>query len=199
VLDDVLRKTVEPYAAALRERRLALKVAGIKGQPPFQADEARLVQTFGQLLSNAIKFTPDGGHLEIAARTIPNEIGKPARLEVVFADSGVGLDASQLELIFEKFYRVGSASQHSTGKTKFMGAGPGLGLSIARGVIERHGGRVWAESPGYNPEKLPGSRFHVELPLKPPAFATSRPAGGASPGARKDRKAVPPPSPLVGT
>jgi hypothetical protein len=68
-------------------------------------------------------------------------------------------------MIFEKFYRVGSADLHSTGTTKFKGAGPGLGLPIAKGVIEGHKGRIWVESQGHDEETCPGSRFHILLPL----------------------------------
>jgi len=69
-------------------------------------------------------------------------------------------------MVFEKFYRVGDADLHSTGTTKFKGAGPGLGLPIAKGVIEGHGGRIWVESPGHSDETCPGSRFHVLLPFE---------------------------------
>jgi hypothetical protein len=55
---------------------------------------------------------------------------------------------------------------HSSGKTKFKGGGPGLGLSIARGIIDAHGGTIWVESPGYDEEKLPGSTFHILLPTR---------------------------------
>jgi len=69
-------------------------------------------------------------------------------------------------MIFEKFYRVGSVDLHSTGNIKFKGAGPGLGLPIAKGVIEGHSGRIWVESDGHDEQTCPGSRFHVLLPLK---------------------------------
>jgi signal transduction histidine kinase len=85
-------------------------------------------------------------------------------VEVVISDTGVGIDKADHDLIFEKFYRVGSPSLHSTGTTKFLGAGPGLGLPIARGVIEAHGGRVWVESEGRDEKRCPGSQFHVILP-----------------------------------
>ncbi|MBN1963873.1 MAG: hypothetical protein JW910_04465, partial [Anaerolineae bacterium] len=71
----------------------------------------------------------------------------------------------------EKFFRAHDPSLHSTGTTKFMGAGPGLGLTIARGVIEGHGGRIWVESPGHDPEHMPGSTFYITLPLNPPSEA----------------------------
>ena len=83
------------------------------------------------------------------------------------ADTGIGMAPDDLERIFEKFYRVDSILSHSTGKIKFKGAGPGLGLTIARGIVEAHGGSIWAESPGYDEEIRPGSRFHVVLPVQP--------------------------------
>lgn len=188
-LETVLRQAIEPYVPAMRERRLALKISGLKGLPALQADEQRLVQAFSQLMSNAVKYTPDGGKVEITLRLLPAENNLPPNLEIVFADSGIGIDPQYQRLIFDKFFRIGSAAQHSTSTTKFMGAGPGLGLPIAKGVVERHGGHLWVESDGCDPAALPGSRFIVRLPLKPPAFdpralaAEARPAA-AEPGDR---------------
>jgi signal transduction histidine kinase len=72
-------------------------------------------------------------------------------------------------MIFEKFYQTGQIALHSTGKTKFKGGGPGLGLAVARGIVQAHRGRVWAESERYDEEACPGSHFHVLLPLSGPA------------------------------
>lgn len=169
-LDNLLRQAIEPYVPAMRERRLALRINGLKDLPPLQADEQRLVQALGQLMSNAVKYTPDGGKIEISLRLLPAENNLPPYIEIVFADGGIGIDPRYHSLIFDKFFRIGSSSQHSTSTTRFMGAGPGLGLPIAKGVVERHGGRIWVESEGNDPIRLPGSRFYVRLPLKPPAF-----------------------------
>src|SRR5690606_21912111 len=76
------------------------------------------------------------------------------------------IDPRFIELIFTKFYQTGEVALHSSGKTKFKGGGPGLGLSIARGIVEAHGGRLWAESPGYDEAACPGSQFIVLLPLR---------------------------------
>jgi signal transduction histidine kinase len=169
-LEAVFKQALEPFVAALRDRQLKLSVRGLRTVPPLRADEGRLVGVFSQLVSNAIKFTPDGGRIDISARLLPAEGDKPVCAEIVIADTGIGIAPEQKALIFEKFYRVGSAAQHSTSTTKFMGGGPGLGLPVAKGIIEKHGGRLWAESPGHDPVKFPGSRFYVHLPLQPPAF-----------------------------
>jgi signal transduction histidine kinase len=89
------------------------------------------------------------------------------KVEIVVTDTGIGIDPDDLERIFDKFYRVGDVLFHSTGKIKFKGAGPGLGLTIARGIVEAHRGRIWAESPGCDEEACPGSEFHVVLPVRP--------------------------------
>ncbi|MDW8327984.1 MAG: HAMP domain-containing sensor histidine kinase, partial [Anaerolineales bacterium] len=183
-LEHILRRAFEPYLSALRERRLTLNVTGLKALPPLVGDEPRLAQAFSQLMSNAIKYTPDGGRIDVSVRVLPQDDKQPARLLITFADTGIGIDPRHHRLIFEKFYRVGSSTQHSTSTTKFMGAGPGLGLPIAKGVIERHGGRIWVESAGYDAQKFPGSRFYVVLPLRPPGVDSNAVLAGAEDIAR---------------
>jgi signal transduction histidine kinase len=80
-------------------------------------------------------------------------------------DTGIGIDQANLDIIFEKLYQLGTVELHSSGRTTFKGGGPGLGLAIAAGIIKAHGGRIWAESPGYDEEKCPGSTFFIRLPL----------------------------------
>ena len=166
-IEAAIQIAVEPFEDALRERRLILTANNIRALPGLQADKHRLGQALRQVIGNAIKFTPDGGHIEIRGQHI-RERGQAEALEVCVADTGVGIEAKHLELIFEKFFRVGSTTTHSTGATKFMGAGPGLGLAITKGVIEAHGGRIWAASPGHDPERFPGAQIYIQLPLKPP-------------------------------
>jgi signal transduction histidine kinase len=113
---------------------------------------------------NAIKYTPDGGHICINAR-ITNDEPEYAEVEVVVTDTGIGIAPQHHELIFEKFYQTGEVMLHSSGKTKFKGGGPGLGLAIARGIVEAHEGRIWVESPGYDETTFPGSKFYVRLPV----------------------------------
>ncbi len=149
-----------------RERRIALKLENLLDLPTIQADDEALQKVFYQLVSNAIKFTPDGGTITITGSAIPaGQWDLPeGGIEVIIADTGIGIKPEFLETIFTKFYQTGELSLHSTGKVKFKGAGPGLGLAIAKGIVEAHGGKVWAESTGMDEDNCPGSQFHVILP-----------------------------------
>jgi len=126
------------------------------------ADPDLLYKLLYHLVMNAIKYTPDGGTITVQGQVLEAE----GEVELSVRDTGIGIDREHLELIFEKFYQTGEVTLHSSGRTKFKGGGPGLGLSIARGIVEAHGGRIWAESAGYDEDKNPGSCFYVRLPLK---------------------------------
>ncbi len=174
LIKDAITAAIFKLESAARERRLTIKVLPMDGLPLIRADAGSLQQVFSNLLSNAIKYTPDGGEVNISARVTEgielsrsnhpvNASGK--FIEVVFEDTGIGIDLEEQERIFGRFYEVRDTSLHSTSKTRFMGSGLGLGLSIARGIVEAHGGFLWAESEGYDEERCPGSRFHVLLPM----------------------------------
>jgi len=162
-IDSVLQTALEPLHESIRSRKLRVSARGLSSLPPIQGDMQRLVQAFRNVAGNAIKYTPDGGQIDIAGRLHDEEIWITVR------DTGIGIDPQNHTLIFEKFFRAHDPSFHSTGATKFMGAGPGLGLTIARGVIEGHGGRIWVESEREDRARLPGSVFTIALPLQPPA------------------------------
>ncbi len=154
-------------APLAKQRKLSLTVHDMSRVPVIEGDSEALYKVFYNLITNAIKFTPDGGQINVSGRAMAgdqNELGEHAVLLVV-ADSGIGIDPEHQELIFEKFYQTGQVSLHSSGKVKFKGGGPGLGLAIARGIVQAHGGRIWVESPGHDEQTCPGSRFHVLLPL----------------------------------
>lgn len=166
-IDTIIRLAVEPLMQAIRERRITLKLNGIDEIPTIRADFKRLVQAFTNIIGNAVKYTPDHGAITVDAKIVPSRNEDEPYLEIVVSDTGIGIDPKFHDLIFEKFFRIGDPQLHSTGTTKFKGAGPGLGLPIAKGVIEAHGGRIWVESEGEDEERLPGSRFHVILPMRP--------------------------------
>jgi signal transduction histidine kinase len=151
---------------AAKDRHLEIAVKDLSDLPYIEVDALRLHQVFGNIIGNAIKYTPDGGTVEVSARKLESQEEEPVFVEVVVTDTGVGIDLEEQERIFDKFYRVESPDLHSSSKTRFMGAGPGLGLAIAKGIVEAHGGRIWVESPGFDPESCPGSQFHILLPIR---------------------------------
>ncbi len=154
----------ELYDDALLERRLTLTLTELETLPAIYADPGLLAKVFDNLVVNAIKYTPDGGQISVSGKTI--YIGDtPEMVEIVVADTGIGIALEYQDLIFEKFYQTGEVAVHSSGRTKFKGGGPGLGLAIAKGIIEAHGGRIWVESPGYDEVACPGSKFYVWLPV----------------------------------
>ena len=147
--------------STLRERNLSLEITAFPGyNEVIFVDPERIMQVFRNILNNAIKFTPDGGKIKINGRKLSGFV------EVTVSDTGIGIDPEDQALIFEKFGRVGNSALHSSGKTKFKGGGPGLGLHIAKGIIETHGGAIWVESPGYDEIRCPGSTFHILLPIQ---------------------------------
>ncbi len=161
----VMKIALDNYTDAIRDRKMKIAATGVDDLPPVQGDLQRLCQAFANLIGNAIKFTPDGGSVAISGRSFAeNSVGHQMFVEILITDTGVGIDVDDQVLIFEKFYRVGAVELHSTGSTKFKGAGPGLGLPISKGVIQAHGGKLWVESEGHDEERMPGSTFHVLLP-----------------------------------
>jgi signal transduction histidine kinase len=149
------------YREPLSERKLKLNVKSFPGSREMTfGDNERLFQALRNVIANAVKFTPDGGQITVDGRILPGFI------EITITDTGIGIDPEDHIRIFEKFSRLENSALHSSGKTKFMGGGPGLGLPIAKGIIEAHGGAIWVESPGRDETHCPGAMFHILLPLQ---------------------------------
>ncbi|HSK87955.1 MAG TPA: ATP-binding protein [Anaerolineales bacterium] len=165
-METVFQKVTKVFQPALDERKLTFTIDGISDLPPICADKDFLYKVFYHVIGNASKYTPDGGKVSVTGRTI-QEAGKPA-VEVVIKDTGVGIDPEYQQLVFEKFYQTGEVLLHSSGKTKFKGGGPGLGLAIARGIVNAHEGRIWLESKGHDEIKNPGTTVFVRLPVDGP-------------------------------
>src|SRR6266508_390646 len=163
---------------SFKERNQTLTI-NIPALPPAKADPNLFKKLLQHLLTNAIKFTPNDGKITVAARALPphNTELPYGGIEIVISDTGVGVDPASRDIIFSKFYQPGDLSKHSTSKTRFKGSGAGLGLALAKGIVEAHGGRIWVESKGYDEVNFPGSNFHVILPL-----SNSGKNGGASLG-----------------
>lgn len=157
--------SVDRYYAT---RRVDLKIIPFEFDNNSYGDPEKLKKALGKILMNALKYTPDGGQVVVSGHLVrQDEVTDELAgfVDIQVTDTGIGIDPENLETIFEKFGSIADASLHSSSKTKFKGGGPGLGLPIARGIVDAHGGRVWAESPGFDEDNCPGSTFHVELPI----------------------------------
>jgi signal transduction histidine kinase len=146
----------------VRQRNLQLVIGDLSRVPPLSGDANYLRRALINLLDNAIKYTPDGGRVNLDA--MPEQ----EAIHLVVADTGIGIDRAEQDRIFDKFYVLEDTQFHSTSRSNFLGGGFGLGLAVAYGIIRAHGGRIWVESEGLDTTRLPGSRFHILLPLTPP-------------------------------
>ena len=145
-LADVAAGVIET-AIRGREERSPIRLRASKALPPVQCDEERFRQVLGNLLENAIKYSPDGGTIEVRLRA-----RKDSTVLLDVADHGIGIPASRQESIFDKFHRLDPALNRGVG-------GTGLGLYITRQLVTRMGGRISVRS---QPGK--GATFSVELP-----------------------------------
>ncbi len=146
-LNDIIEPLTRTMAPILMPRKQTLEVNVEEGLPPVHANKAKVEQVFLNLLDNSSKFTPDGGKLKIEA------VRRDGWCQVSVIDNGIGIKKEDQERIFEPFHQL----DNPLIKEK---VGTGLGLVIAKGIIEKHGGRIWVES-----EYGKGSRFTFTLPL----------------------------------
>jgi signal transduction histidine kinase len=146
-LEAVLAETIDTFNLAASERNIRVEQAVAPRELEAQADRERLVQVLSNLVGNALKFTPDGGVIRVSAR----KQGRGVRFEV--RDTGPGIVPEHLPHLFDRYWKADARGAR----------GAGLGLYIAKGIVEAHGGRIWVESkPGE------GSSFLFEVPTPPP-------------------------------
>jgi PAS domain S-box-containing protein len=143
----VAKESVEATRPLAAKRAVALNLAA-GDELRLSADHARLVQLLDNLLSNALKFTPEGGRIDVSVSAQNGH----AVLEV--ADTGMGIPRSEQERLFERFYRASTATAQAV-------PGTGLGLAIAKAIVDAHGGRIEVES-----DEGSGATFRVELPVQ---------------------------------
>jgi signal transduction histidine kinase/CheY-like chemotaxis protein len=158
-LGAVAKDCIEDLAQFTLKRSISFSCKTQEGMALFYGDKMRMQQVFTNLFSNAIKYSPDGSKVEVSIYPESSE-----RIHISVIDYGIGIDKCEQKNIFDPFYEVGNANRHSTDAGKFMGGGTGLGLSIVKGIVERHGGRIWVESEGVRENTFPGSEFHIVLP-----------------------------------
>lgn len=142
----LVRDVVERFHVAGQRRGVSVDAVGAQEPNTIDADPHRLDQILMNLLSNALKFTPDGGKIVVEVATVDDQT------EIAVTDSGVGIPSEELPLLFQNFSQTASGKSAAT-------QGSGLGLLICRHLVEAHGGRIWVES-----EPGRGSRFAFRLP-----------------------------------
>ncbi len=160
-LNDLVRRTVDDHRSSFEQRGVHLEANFAAERLSIDGDEARLTQVIGNLLQNAVKFTPAGGHVTV--RTAHVAARERASLWVI--DTGTGMGPEMLRQLFQPFTQGDATLDRSQG-------GLGLGLALVKGLVELHGGEVCGHSDG--PGK--GAQFVVELPLDLAAAAQARSA-----------------------
>lgn len=147
-LGSVLTETLELFEAQAREQGISLELAAIPPVPPVPGDRDRILQVLSNLVGNALKFTQAGGRVEIAAKELPDAV------ELAVRDDGVGMHPQQLARLFDRYWKAEPGSR----------SGAGLGLAIAKGIVEAHGGSIRAQS---EPGRGTTVRFTIPLQRKP--------------------------------
>jgi signal transduction histidine kinase len=148
-IQDVAREALAAIQQSTEHKKLRISTDISEGVPTFMADSRRLHQVLMNLLNNAVKFTPEGGTIALQVRK------RGEFVECVVADNGKGIEPKFLPFMFDRFRQDNRYS-------KVRSSGLGLGLAIAREIVELHGGSIEATSNG--PDK--GATFHVRLPLR---------------------------------
>ena len=152
IMDEIVRSANRQ----IDEKKQALNLALPEQLPQVWADRTRLAQVLVNLISNANKYTPEGGHIEIAAEATTNQwdpAGAPRVVHVWVRDDGIGISLEDQQKIFQKFFRSEDSKAHEV-------PGTGLGLNITKSLVEMQGGRIWFES-----EYRRGTTFHFTVPV----------------------------------
>jgi signal transduction histidine kinase len=155
-LRDLIQNVIDQVHPFLHARQLRLAVTLGDDLGTVELDAEKISAVLVNLMTNAIKFTPDGGRIELAARTASSD-----EVELIVEDHGVGLEPGALHHLFQPFFTQFDPSRHSSGDFGFCKRGLGLGLSIAKQFVDMHGGRISAES-----VETRGTRVTVRLPCR---------------------------------
>jgi signal transduction histidine kinase len=147
-VEDLVERVMIPFSGEAQNRGIHFSVNLPQNLPVLSVDADKIVQVLINLLGNALRYTPEGGGVELSVRDDGGMVTFFVR------DTGPGIEPGELGNIFERFYRI----DHSRSRS---GGGAGLGLAIAKGLVEAHGGKIWAES-----NSGEGSRFAFTIPLE---------------------------------
>ncbi len=153
---DLVDEVVRTFTRQLEEKRQVLELRIPEDLPPMWADRVRVAQVLTNLISNAHKYTPEGGVIQVGVEMSPNQWdpdGAPRVIHLWVRDNGIGMALEDQQKVFQKFFRSDDP------KTREV-PGTGLGLNITRSLVEMQGGRIWFES-----EYREGTTFHFTVPV----------------------------------
>ncbi|MFP4395498.1 MAG: ATP-binding protein [Anaerolineales bacterium] len=153
-IPELLEQVVKRHKEQLSDKNMELTYELTEELPPIEIDPNRVQLVLNNILSNAINFTYPNGEITIGCRSIQGMMGKPTFFSIWISDTGVGIPPAEQPLIWERFYRADNPLSLEAG-------GLGIGLTIAKALVEAHGGRVWVDS---TVDK--GSTFTVLLPIE---------------------------------
>ena len=145
----LVRTVIKRLTTHAESKRISLELELAPDLPHIMADEDRVTQVLTNLTGNALQYTPENGRITLSAKQVDNEV------QIAIRDTGIGIPSEHLNHIFDRFYRVDKS------RSRQSGGGSGIGLTIARSLIEAQGGRIWVESAGNNS----GSVFTFTLPV----------------------------------
>ena len=152
---DLIQRKLNQFEFGANRKKVQLKLETQAEIPPINIDPKRIEQVITNLLSNAIRYTPEDGRVTISLKTVDSDtFADKYSLVISFADTGEGIPAEHLSHIFERFYRVETSRSRNEG-------GVGLGLAIVKQMVQAHGGQVWVESLAGK-----GSTFYFSLPYE---------------------------------
>lgn len=158
-LGEIAQGVVHNFANVMSERGQTMHFEARDWPPQMFADSDMLRLALNNLVGNAIKYTPDGGHIYVSASYNLEYV------QVTVRDTGIGIDPHDHDKIFDQFHTLGDFNLHTTSKTAYKGGGLGLGLSVVKGIVEAHGGTIRVESAGRDERRFPGTAFVMTLPL----------------------------------
>ena len=148
-VSSLIKTVTKRLAPRFESKRITLNLE-LPADPQYVlADEDRAIQVLTNLTGNALQYTPESGRITLSAKRLNGEV------QISVRDTGIGIPSEHLSRIFDRFYRVDKS------RSRQAGGGSGIGLTIARALVEAHGGRIWVESAGDGQ----GSEFSLTLPI----------------------------------
>ena len=148
-VSSLVKTVTKPLAPHAESKRIALGLELAPDLPRVLADEDRIIQVLTNLTGNALQYTPEEGKVTISAKRVDDGV------QIAIRDTGIGIPPEHLDHIFDRFYRVDKS------RSRQAGGGSGIGLTIARALVEAHGGGIWVESGGEGK----GSTFNFTVPI----------------------------------